>query len=72
MTPGTATILRAPAAADISVGLGRLAASGERGQVLSALGLGSCIGLGMVDAGVGVAGLAPVMLPSARGEVGEL
>lgn len=54
---------------DIAVGLGRMAASADRGQVLSALGLGSCIGLVMIDARMGVAGLAHVMLPVARGEV---
>lgn len=70
-----ATVLDTPPAgvlADISVGLGRLEASGRPGHVLSALGLGSCIGLVMIDPGVGVAGLAHVMLPTARGEVGEL
>jgi chemotaxis protein CheD len=54
---------------DIAVGLGRMAASADRSQVLCALGLGSCIGLVMIDARMGVAGLAHVMLPAARGEV---
>jgi chemotaxis protein CheD len=54
---------------DIAVGLGRMAASADRGQVLSALGLGSCIGLVMIDPRMGVAGLAHVMLPASRGEV---
>lgn len=68
LAPAGAPRATAPAAADISVGLGRMAASGDRGTVLSALGLGSCIGLVMVDVRMGVAGLAHVMLPTARGE----
>lgn len=73
MTPESALLTRPPVApADIAVGLGRMAASAQRGQVLSALGLGSCIGLVMMDPGAGVAGMAHVMLPTARGEVGEL
>jgi chemotaxis protein CheD len=53
---------------EIAVGLGRMVASADRGRVLSALGLGSCIGLVMTDAGAGVAGLAHIMLPAARDE----
>ena len=37
------------------------------GGVLSCIGLGSCIGLALVDAQAGVAGLAHVMLPAAPG-----
>lgn len=49
--------------ADISVRMGELAASRERDCVLVTIGLGSCIGLALVDAVAGVAGLAHVMLP---------
>ncbi|MGD9573521.1 MAG: chemotaxis protein CheD, partial [Thermoleophilia bacterium] len=45
------------------VGIGQLAASGERGVVISALGLGSCIGLVLADPGARVAGMVHVMLP---------
>jgi len=47
----------------VPVGLGQLAASGERGAILSALGLGSCIGLSAYDPVARVAGLVHVMLP---------
>jgi chemotaxis protein CheD len=49
--------------AEISVRMGELATSADPGTVLVSLGLGSCIGLALVDAGVGVAGLAHIMLP---------
>jgi chemotaxis protein CheD len=48
---------------EISVRMGELATSADPGTVLVSLGLGSCIGLALVDAGVGVAGLAHIMLP---------
>jgi chemotaxis protein CheD len=48
---------------DISVRMGELATSADSGTVLVSLGLGSCIGLALVDAGAGVAGLAHIMLP---------
>jgi chemotaxis protein CheD len=47
----------------ISVRMGELATSADPGTVLVSLGLGSCIGLALVDAGAGVAGLAHIMLP---------
>lgn len=64
----------APSAAgrDIPVGLGRMAVSVDPGATLSALGLGSCIGLVMVDVRAGVAGLAHVMLPASRAGDGAL
>lgn len=43
--------------------IGELAASSTPGDVLVALGLGSCIGLTLLDARLGIAGLAHVMLP---------
>jgi chemotaxis protein CheD len=45
------------------VRMGELAASATAGDVLVSLGLGSCIGLALVDRRVGVAGLAHVVLP---------
>jgi chemotaxis protein CheD len=45
------------------VRMGEIAASARRGQRLVALGLGSCIGLGLVDRRRGAAGLAHVVLP---------
>jgi chemotaxis protein CheD len=41
-------------------------ASADAGVVISALGLGSCIGLVLTDAQAGVAGMAHVMLPASR------
>lgn len=69
MSTGLAeSTLAVPSSADISVGLGRLEASGAPGQVLTALGLGSCIGLMMIDPAARVGGLAHVMLPAVRGD----
>jgi chemotaxis protein CheD len=39
--------------------------SANQGDVLVSLGLGSCIGLALVDQGAGVAGLAHIVLPEA-------
>jgi chemotaxis protein CheD len=49
--------------AETMVRLGELAASAVAGDVLVSLGLGSCIGLAVLDRRVGVAGLAHVVLP---------
>jgi len=46
-----------------SVGIGRLAASADPGIVISAIGLGSCIGLVLADRYARVAGMVHVMLP---------
>lgn len=45
------------------VRMGELAVSAAAGDVLACIGLGSCIGLLVVDRAAGVAGLAHVMLP---------
>lgn len=45
------------------VRMGQIAASGRRGHRLVALGLGSCIGLALLDRRRGAAGLAHVVLP---------
>jgi chemotaxis protein CheD len=47
------------------VGLGQIAASADPDEALCALGLGSCIGLIVVDPSARVAGMAHVMLPEA-------
>ena len=51
----------------IKIGLGQMAASADPDDVLSALGLGSCIGLVMVDPAARVAGMVHVMLPESEG-----
>jgi chemotaxis protein CheD len=48
----------------IMVRMGELAVSARRGQLV-ALGLGSCIGLALLDRRLGTAGLAHVVLPRA-------
>jgi chemotaxis protein CheD len=53
------------AAAEIAVRMGEIAASKTPGDVLVSLGLGSCIGLALVDQRRGIAGLAHIMLPEA-------
>ena len=53
------------AAAEIAVRMGEIAASKTAGDVLVSLGLGSCIGLALVDQRRGIAGLAHIMLPEA-------
>ena len=47
--------------------MGELAISDTPGEVLVSLGLGSCIGLAVVDQRAGVAGLAHIVLPAATG-----
>jgi chemotaxis protein CheD len=49
--------------AEISVRMGELATSSDPRTGLVSIGLGSCIGLALVDASARVAGLAHVMLP---------
>jgi chemotaxis protein CheD len=53
------------AATEIAVRMGEIAVSSSPGDVLISLGLGSCIGLALVDQRRGIAGLAHVMLPEA-------
>jgi chemotaxis protein CheD len=54
--------------ADTQVRMGELAASAAAGDVLVSLGLGSCIGLALLDRRTGVAGLAHVVLPDSGGQ----
>ncbi len=55
--------------ADSIVRMGERAVAGVPGHALVALGLGSCIGLGVVDRRMGIAGLAHVVLPDSLGHV---
>jgi chemotaxis protein CheD len=55
---------------EISVRMGELATTADEGAVLVSIGLGSCIGLALVDAGARVAGLAHIMLPGPGGDSG--
>ena len=52
---------------DTMVRMGELAASRTAGHTLVTLGLGSCIGLALLDRRTGVAGLAHVVLPDSGG-----
>jgi len=47
----------------IGVGLGEIAVSQNRDQILVAFGLGSCVGIGAYDPVKGVAGLLHAVLP---------
>jgi chemotaxis protein CheD len=51
-----------------NVRMGEIAVSSEADAELMALGLGSCIGLAVVDRLAGVAGLAHIVLPESRGD----
>jgi chemotaxis protein CheD len=54
-------------AAETMVRMGELAVSSVPGDVLVSLGLGSCIGLALVDRRMGIAGLAHIVLPESQG-----
>ena len=54
-----------PTATEIAVRMGEIAVSSSADDVLMSIGLGSCIGLALVDQRRGVAGLAHIMLPEA-------
>ena len=56
--------------AETMVRMGEYAFSAVAGDVLVALGLGSCIGLALLDRRAAVAGLAHVVLPAAEGRDG--
>jgi chemotaxis protein CheD len=51
-----------------NVRMGELAVSGTVGDELVAIGLGSCIGLALVDRAANVAGLAHIVLPESQGK----
>src|ERR1700704_228308 len=50
------------------VSMGEIVISSEVGEELVAYGLGSCIGLALVDRVAGVAGMAHIVLPEAQGK----
>ena len=54
-------------ATETMVRMGDLAVSKTPGDVLVSIGLGSCIGLALIDARRGLAGLALIMLPEDGG-----
>jgi chemotaxis protein CheD len=56
--------------ASASVRMGEMCISSTSGEELVAIGLGSCIGLALLDRGAGVAGLAHVVLPDSGGAAG--
>jgi chemotaxis protein CheD len=49
---------------EVMVRMGELAVAAKGGAVLVSIGLGSCIGLALIDRAKGIAGLAHVMLPA--------
>jgi chemotaxis protein CheD len=53
-----------------NVRMGEFAVSSTAGDELVAIGLGSCIGLAIVDREAGVAGLSHVVLPESQGKPG--
>ena len=55
---------------EIAVRMGQIAVSASAAEVLLSIGLGSCVGLALVDQRRGIAGLAHVMLPEAIAERG--
>jgi chemotaxis protein CheD len=58
----------ASVASETMVRMGELAVSKDPGHVLASIGLGSCIGLVLLEATRPIAGLAHIMLPSAGAE----
>ena len=48
---------------NVGVGLGEIAVSQKRDDVLVAFGLGSCVGVGVYDPAKGIAGLLHAVLP---------
>jgi chemotaxis protein CheD len=59
------------AGTETMVRMGELAVSSAPGHVLVSLGLGSCIGLGLIDRRMGIAGLAHIVLPQSQGHAQE-
>jgi len=55
------------AGTETMVRMGELAVSSVSGHVLVSLGLGSCIGLALLDRKMGIAGLAHIVLPQSQG-----
>ena len=59
------------AVSETMVRMGELAVSSAPGHMLVSLGLGSCIGLALIDRRMGIAGLAHIVLPQSQGHVNE-
>jgi chemotaxis protein CheD len=59
------------AGTETMVRMGELAVSSVPGDVLVSLGLGSCIGLVLIDRKMGIAGLAHIVLPQSQGDTRE-
>jgi len=59
------------ARSETMVRMGELAVSSVPGHVLVSLGLGSCIGLALIDRRMGIAGLAHIVLPQSQGQADE-
>jgi chemotaxis protein CheD len=59
------------AVTETMVRMGELAASSVSGHVLVSLGLGSCIGLALLDRRLGIAGLAHIVLPRSQGHASD-
>jgi chemotaxis protein CheD len=57
--------------AETMVRMGEYAFSASAGDLLVSLGLGSCIGLALIDRRAAIAGLAHVVLPAAEGRDGS-
>jgi chemotaxis protein CheD len=57
--------------AETMVRMGELAVSSLPGHMLVSLGLGSCIGLALIDRRMGIAGLAHIVLPQSQGHAHE-
>jgi chemotaxis protein CheD len=55
------------AVSETMVRMGELAVSSVPGHALVSLGLGSCVGLALLDRKMGIAGLAHVVLPQSQG-----
>lgn len=49
-----------------NAGIGQIVVSADPAETITALGLGSCIGLAFIDERARVAGMAHVMLPASR------
>ena len=59
------------AASETVVRMGELAVSSVPGDVLVSVGLGSCIGLALLDRRLGIAGLAHIVLPQSQAPMNE-
>jgi len=59
-------------ATTVMVGLGEVKTSQDPAEVLTCLGLGSCVGVGMHDPVAKVAGMAHIVLPSSDGRPNKI